>query len=149
MSLADRVAVMKDGVIVQYDAPMKIYAEPATTFVGGFIGNPPMNFVSAPVADAKVTIGGHSFSAPSGARGKVTVGIRAEDLEVGFEGIGAKVKVVEPLGPNQLITLAVDESTVRLDAPNTLRVASGQSIRIAPRAGALRWFDAETGARLQ
>ena len=46
MSLADRIAVMHGGEIVQYATPMEVYANPATTFVGGFIGNPPMNFLS-------------------------------------------------------------------------------------------------------
>ncbi len=148
MSLADRVAVMKDGVIVQYDVPMRVYADPRTRFVGGFIGSPPMNFVEVAVQGTEVVLGGKRFEAPRAAGASVTVGIRAEDMEAAADGIAVTVRVVEPLGPNQLVTLSLDDAVIRLDAPNTQRFTPGETIRVAPRPGALRWFDTETGVRI-
>ncbi len=56
------------------------------------------------------------------------------------------MKVVEPLGPSQLVTVEIDGQMARVEAPNALSLAMGQPIALRPRPGALRWFAAETGA---
>jgi multiple sugar transport system ATP-binding protein len=147
MGLADRVAVMQEGRIVQYDRPMQIYQHPATTFVAGFIGNPPMNLLrTAPRPDGKVGLGNWSFEAPGSPA--VLLGVRAEELDIVEPGaaIDATVKVVEPLGPSQLVTVEIDGQMARVEAPNARALAMGQPIALRPRPGALRWFAAETGA---
>ncbi len=147
MGLADRVAVMQEGRIVQYDRPMQIYQHPATTFVAGFIGNPPMNLLkTVRRPDGKVTLGNWSFEAP-GAEAML-LGVRAEELDIVEPGaaVDATVKVVEPLGPSQLVTVEIDGQMARVEAPNARSLAMGQPIALRPRPGALRWFAAETGA---
>ncbi len=149
MGLADRVAVMQEGRIVQYDRPMQIYQHPATTFVAGFIGNPPMNLLKAERrADGKVGLGNWGFEAPGD--GAVLLGVRAEELDIVEPGaaIDATVKVVEPLGPSQLVTVEIDGQMARVDAPNATALAMGQPIALRPRPGALRWFAADTGASI-
>jgi multiple sugar transport system ATP-binding protein len=146
MGLADRVAVMQEGSIIQYAPPMEIYAEPASTFVAGFIGNPPMNKLACQRDGAAAMIGGARFAAPGS--GSVLMGVRAEDLSVGSDGMAAKVKVVEPLGPSQLVTVEIDGQMARLDASNQTPLAPGQDIRLKPRDGSLRWFSPETGLRV-
>ncbi len=149
MGLADRVAVMQEGRIVQYDRPMQIYQHPATTFVAGFIGNPPMNLLKAERRpDGKVGLGNWSFEAPGA--GAVLLGVRAEELDIVEPGaaIDATVKVVEPLGPSQLVTVEIDGQMARVDAPNATALAMGQPIALRPRPGALRWFAADTGASI-
>ncbi len=149
MGLADRVAVMQEGRIVQYDRPMQIYQHPATTFVAGFIGNPPMNLLKAERrADGKVGLGNWGFAAPGD--GAVLLGVRAEELDIVEPGaaIDATVKVVEPLGPSQLVTVEIDGQMARVDAPNATALAMGQPIALRPRPGALRWFAADTGASI-
>ena len=149
MGLADRVAVMQEGRIVQYDRPMQIYQHPATTFVAGFIGNPPMNLLKAERRpDGKFSLGRWSFEAPGD--GAVLLGVRAEELDIVEPGaaIDAIVKVVEPLGPSQLVTVEIDGQMARVEAPNAAALAMGQPIALRPRPGALRWFAADTGASL-
>ncbi len=149
MGLADRVAVMQEGRIVQYDRPMQIYQHPATTFVAGFIGNPPMNLLkTVRRPDGKAGLGNWSFEAPGDA--DILLGVRAEELDIVEPGaaIDATVKVVEPLGPSQLVTVEIDGQMARVEAPNALSLAMGQPIALRPRAGALRWFAAGTGASI-
>ncbi len=149
MGLADRVAVMQEGSIIQYEKPMQIYQQPASTFVAGFIGNPPMNLMKAPRrADGKVMLGNWSFEAPG--TGDILLGVRAEELDIVAPGaaIDATVKVVEPLGPSQLVTVEVDGQMARVDAPNAASLAMGQRIALRPKPGALRWFNPEGGVRI-
>ncbi|MFY7962812.1 MAG: ABC transporter ATP-binding protein [Elsteraceae bacterium] len=148
MGLADRVAVMQEGRIVQYEPPMQVYAQPASTFVAGFIGNPPMNLLAAKRDGAGAALlGGASFAAPGA--GPILLGVRAEELELVETGAGmqAKVRVVEPLGPSQLVTVEIDGQMARLDLSNRERVAPGDRIGLSPRPGALRWFNPEGGLR--
>jgi multiple sugar transport system ATP-binding protein len=149
MGLADRVAVMQEGSIIQYEKPMQIYQQPASTFVAGFIGNPPMNLMKAPRrGDGKVMLGNWSFEAPGA--GDILLGVRAEELDIVAPGaaIDATVKVVEPLGPSQLVTVEVDGQMARVDAPNAASLAMGQKIALRPKPGALRWFSPEGGAKI-
>ncbi|MBA2277745.1 MAG: ABC transporter ATP-binding protein, partial [Chloroflexia bacterium] len=117
MSLGDRIAVMREGRIIQCGTPMEVYDRPATQFVGGFMGNPPMNFLRARLdrvdGQARVMVGDHSLAAPAGLGDRtgsdLLVGIRAENIEANIdghseEGFIAETIVVEPLGSHQLIT---------------------------------------------
>ncbi|MEJ4133125.1 sn-glycerol-3-phosphate ABC transporter ATP-binding protein UgpC [Corynebacterium mastitidis] len=118
MTMGDRVAVLKDGVLQQVASPQDIYERPANAFVAGFIGSPAMNFFRAEVTGDGVFIGGGGLRLPlaagqsavaagevgglagtEGARG-LAVGIRPEDLAVGApgEGLAARVQHVEHLG---------------------------------------------------
>ncbi len=146
MGLADRVAVMQEGSIIQYAPPMEIYAEPASTFVAGFIGSPPMNLLAAERGQGGATLGGMVLPAPGA--GDILLGVRAEDLTLADEGFAARVRVVEPLGPSQLVTVDIDGQMARVDVPNQQKVAPGDAIRLAMREGALRWFDKDTGLRV-
>ena len=95
MSLADRIAVMHRGEIVQYDAPTAVYHQPATTFVGGFLGNPSMNFLRP---NGTGQIGGLSFQSPNE---QAVLGIRPEDIQIvtnAEAAMRAQVSVVELLG---------------------------------------------------
>ena len=138
MSLADRIAIMSGGRIVQYDTPLRIYQDPATMFCGGFIGNPPMNFVRPPPG----------LGPPAGARA-VRLGIRPEDLvPVAAPGPGrfsGRVLVVEPLGPHTLLSVQLDQERLRVAVEPDRPVRPGDTIHLEPRPERLRWFDAESG----
>jgi multiple sugar transport system ATP-binding protein len=149
MGLADRVAVMQEGRIVQYARPMDIYQQPASTFVAGFIGNPPMNLLKSPrQPDGAVKLGNWPFMAPG--QGDILLGVRAEDLDVVEPGaaIDATVRVVEPLGPSQLVTVEIDGQMARVDVANQRTLTPGEKLGLRPKQGALRWFAADGGARL-
>src|ERR671910_1551841 len=93
LSMGDRIAVMNKGRIVQLGNPLEVYDNPSDTFVGGFIGTPPMNFLDASVSlnggPATVTVSGGSFALPDASRELVgrelLLGIRAESIEVETE----------------------------------------------------------------
>jgi multiple sugar transport system ATP-binding protein len=139
MSLADRIAVMYGGEIVQYDAPPKVYTDPASSFVGGFIGNPPMNFISN--ADVQRALG---VSAPN-AQAK-TLGIRPEDLELSSnseDGLDIEAKVVEMLGASQQVNSRIGEELIRVSCAANPIIEPGSRIRVRARAAQARWYDAQ------
>jgi len=157
MSLADRIAVMWNGEIVQYDVPIKVYQEPETTFVGGFIGSPPMNFLDLRIerqgGEAAGRLGDARISVPDTAAGHLRLGVRPEDLEVlpsgrGESGLAGEVVVVEPLGPHLQLTARVDGQTVRVTAPADLDVRPGSRVTLRPNPARLRWFDPDSGRAL-
>ena len=143
MSLADRIAIMNQGVIVQCDTPLEIYRNPATTFVAGFIGNPPMNFVPArAVQDGVFEALGHRLCGPRG-HSTLTLGVRPEDLQAAHEGFGIDVAVVEPLGAHTLITAFVgDQKQVfRAALDSSLHYQAGQRLQLTPSVDRVRWYD--------
>jgi multiple sugar transport system ATP-binding protein len=135
MSLGDRIAVMHGGEIVQYAPPPEVYRQPATEFVGGFIGNPPMNFLKA--GDAQRALG---VTPPAGAQ---TLGIRPEDLDLASEGLSFDAKVVEMLGASQQVTTRVGNELVRVSLGIEPPVHAGQRLTVRARAGCARWYDAQ------
>ncbi|RIH86486.1 ABC transporter ATP-binding protein [Calidithermus roseus] len=153
MSLADRIAVMNAGRVVQYDEPMKVYQEPADTFVGGFIGSPPMNFLRLPVEGSQARIQSLTLELPSSPPGKdVLLGVRPEDLEAHLEpqpqSFPARVLVVEPLGSHLLLTLAYEQQQLKVTVPPDFAAKSGQTLWLRPQPGRLRWLDPASGQSL-
>ena len=158
LSMGDRIAVMNSGRIVQVDNPLAVYDQPADTFVGGFIGTPPMNFVAAQViangAAPTAQLSGGTLPLGEDARplaGKdVVLGIRAESINVqttpGDGMIRASVVVVEPLGSHNLLTVRTGDDTLKVSTPPNLFPAPESDVwlQIAPER--IRWMDAVTGA---
>lgn len=162
MSLGDRIAVMRDGQIVQCGTPMEVYEHPATEFVGGFLGSPPMSFLKVRLetidGELRAMLGDHGLPAPAilanhGAR-DVLLGIRAENIEAipipldgGAKpgGLVSRTLVVELLGSQMLVTGEIGDQQVkvlvRADAP----IRAGDALVLRPEADKLRWFDAESG----
>ncbi|APF39353.1 sugar ABC transporter ATP-binding protein (plasmid) [Chelatococcus daeguensis] len=148
MSLADRIAVMHEGRIVQAAPAPEVYHHPATRFVGSFIGNPPMNFLPASREGQGARVAGHLFRHAPASDGALAFGIRPEDLGPAGEGFAGRVKVVEPLGPHQLVTMDLAGHLFRAVLDNDLAVRPGETLVLAPRPGRARWFDADSGASL-
>lgn len=138
MSLADRIAVMHGGEIVQYATPMEVYANPATTFVGGFIGNPPMNFLPLS-GELEPALG----TTPPG--NAAQLGIRPEDIVVTDASAASwslKVGVVEALGPHKQVSGKLGDAWLRVTVDTNLDVKRGDELPIRPNAPRLRWYDA-------
>jgi len=160
MSMGDRIAVMREGAIEQCEPPMQLYTNPASQFVGGFIGSPPMNFLKGRTRGG--VFEGDGFRLPldggEGAPGRaplrvedgreLLLGIRAEQIRFGDGGIPARVQVVEPLGPTALVTVLVGAAPVKVEAPVTTPVRPDQSVSLAFDSANIRWMDASTGAAL-
>ena len=147
MSLADRISVMNTGRIVQAATPIEVYRNPATRFVGSFIGNPPMNFLpAAKTGNGKWQVAGVSFDGPETSRNTLEFAIRPEDLDIGPGGLAATVRLVEPLGAHILLSCKVDGTPFRAVVDSELAVSPGDTLSLIPKPGRVRWFDPETGA---
>jgi multiple sugar transport system ATP-binding protein len=137
MTMGDRVAVLKDGILQQCASPRELYDNPANAFVGTFIGSPSMNVIAAPIVDGGVKMNG--FTVPverafldKAASGKVIVGVRPEDLSLSTEGADMTVTLVEELGADTYVygTYKAEDGT------NVDLVARGQGMH-APKIGAV------------
>jgi multiple sugar transport system ATP-binding protein len=149
MSLADRIAVMNQGKIVQAASPVEVYRNPAARFVGSFIGSPPMNFLPATKgANGSWNVAGLTLHGPKADREQIEFAIRPEDLEPGSEGLQATVRVVEPLGAHTLATCDVNGTLFRAILDSDVIVDVGDRLTLAPKQDRIRWFDPETANAL-
>jgi multiple sugar transport system ATP-binding protein len=178
MTLGQRVAVMRDGRILQVDTPQALYGRPANLYVAAFIGSPAMNLVEAELADGTVELAGFRFPVSQPGSGRVVVGIRPEAFEDAafadplLPRIEVAVEVVEDLGPDTHVIFPVDappvdttevrEAAGDADAllPDgrslfTARVSPetsarvGTTMRLAVDPSKFHFFDRETGVRLE
>ena len=154
MTMADRIVVMKSGVVQQVGTPEEVYETPVNAFVAGFIGSPSMNFLPARLeAGVLLLDDGERIEAATlfsvlPDDGPVTLGVRPEHFEVvpQGEGLPIEVRLVEPLGSDTLVhtQLAGEETIVRVDPD--LRPQAGQRLAIRPLRGKAHLFDSESGA---
>ena len=138
MTLADRIVVMKDGYVQQVGTPYELYYQPENVFVAGFIGEPPMNFVTGVVTDGKITFGSNRLDVAKklgdkAARyegKKLVLGFRPESIELGaVEGacqVEATVELTEMLGDNTNIYITADEdkAILKVDPHDTPEIDS-------------------------
>ena len=159
MTLADRIAVMKDRVIQQLGTPDEIYSKPVNTFVARFVGSPAMNLIPAigkvEAGTLLADIGGQTFSVVTdnsfAAGHALSIGIRPEHLVVdsvnrnGLEGV---IDVIEPMGAEKLVWIRQGEQVLcaRLDTGFSQKVGDSVWLSAAPQN--IHVFDRETGVRL-
>jgi multiple sugar transport system ATP-binding protein len=149
MTMGDRIAVMRDGILQQVAPPREIYENPANMYVAGFIGSPTMNFIPVTVSGTTAKASGFELELPR-APGveKGILGIRPEALDEhareGHGGMDLKVEVVEVLGSDQFLygTVGGDAITARVDP--ALKVSPGDRVRLGVDMRRLHLFDAET-----
>ncbi|ATP43493.1 sugar ABC transporter ATP-binding protein [Pseudomonas putida] len=166
MTLGDKVAVMKDGIIQQFGTPQQIYNDPANQFVASFIGSPPMNFIPARLARqegrllALLDSGQARCELPLGLASddldgrEIILGIRPEQIALGagegngLPGIRADVQVTEPTGPDLLVFVTLNQTKVccRLAPDVACRVGDSLNLQFDPARVLL--FDAASGERL-
>ena len=155
MTMGQRIAVMKDGVVQQIDSPNNLYQQPANVFVGGFIGTPAMNFLDAAVANGTAT--GPDFSLAldaarrevAGTRERLHVGIRPEHLhlagnEADAQSLKGEVEVVEPLGALTMIQVRVGDTKVTAQIEPHQQVEMGDTVALTCAADKLYLFDTES-----
>ncbi len=147
MGLSDRIAVMYGGRIDQLGTPLEVYAKPATRFVGSFMGNPPMNFLTAEARNGAVSIGGMSLKSPVN-DGAVEIGLRGEDTTLATSrqnAIAMLVRAVEPMGSHLLVTGTISGQPTRVVAPPATIMAAGTEIGLTVDPARLTWIDPKTG----
>jgi len=150
MGLADRIAVLHAGHIQQVGPPAEVYAFPATTFVGGFVGSPPMNFLSLPVENGSVRLGALALVSPTRSDGEIVLGVRPEDLEpaAAAEGFPFAVRVAEPLGSHITLTGETVGQRLRVVVPPDTPVRVGATMHLRPRHDRIVWMDPASGAAI-
>jgi ABC-type sugar transport system ATPase subunit len=136
MTMGDRIAVMRDGVLQQIGTPEQIYMRPANTFVAGFIGSPAMNLIPAPV----LGLGADSLLA-----GFRPEHVKLESARNGSVGFQAEVEVVEYLGDEQLAHLRLGECSLVAKLPVDQRLEPGTDAAFTVARDAVSFFAAETG----
>ena len=158
MTMADRIVVMRAGVIEQIGTPLELYDFPANAFVGSFIGSPAMNLVKCTIANGDtgpvcVTAGNQILarlpvSARVEAGARVEVGIRPEDLEVGDRGPNAEIVVVEPTGPETQVSANLDGQLITMVLKGRAQLSRGEKISLRIDTAKMHLFDGETGKRI-
>jgi multiple sugar transport system ATP-binding protein len=155
MTMADRIVVLRAGVVEQIGTPLELYNEPANEFVAGFIGSPKMNFLPARVAAndghavAVMLPGGSRVDLPLATSAAVgtdmKLGIRPEGVLVDAAGpVAGQVSVVEHLGSETLVYVDVgDGNLLTVKAAPNLPAAVGDSIRLSLEGTHLHAFDRE------
>jgi multiple sugar transport system ATP-binding protein len=156
MTMGDRVAVLRDGVLQQCAAPRELYRSPANMFVAEFIGSPAMNLFTLPAVEHSVSLGDWPIQVPreiADSAGEIVVGIRPEHFEIGDLGIKMQVDVVEELGADAYLYGRVTRSDNAVDQPVVVRVdgrnppVRGTRLRIHPQGGHVHFFSVD-GRRL-
>jgi multiple sugar transport system ATP-binding protein len=158
MTMGDRVAVLKDGVLQQADTPLNLYDKPANLFVAGFIGSPAMNLLRARNNDGRAKVGDVEVpldrAAAAKGKGEITVGVRPENWRIVDEGEGipVKVTVVEELGADAYVygtsgaEGTPDNVIIRIDARKNHQ--KGETLYVTTDPEHVHLFDTESGERL-
>ncbi len=162
MTMGDRVAVLKDGLLQQVDTPLNLYDQPRNVFVAGFIGSPAMNLMAATVTEEGAKVGDLTIPLDPGTRSKlegdkeVTVGIRPEAFTmVGSDepGLDATINVVEELGADAFVYASLagsSEGEGEVVARHEARSVPqrGKPIRLGVLREKIHLFSVSTGQRL-
>ena len=161
MALTDRIAVLNDGKLQQFDTPLTVFNHPANEFVAGFLGEPPMNiFTVEPDNNRRLVIPGTEFALPMtsnieqllGKRSKIKLGIRPWGVRVNqssSNGLLGTVSVIEDLGDETRAGVRYGELLLITSIPTTDRYKPGSRVQLTFNDEDLNLFDIETGARLQ
>jgi multiple sugar transport system ATP-binding protein len=159
MSMADRIAVLNEGVLLQVDTPENVYNHPANLFVAGFVGSPRMNFLDCRLDDGARMLAGDGWQMSlsdeqldhlRGQTGVLVLGVRPEDVELraGANGDGylpAQVYVTEPLGDRTIVDMHIGQATVKVKAEPDFAAASGDSLGMRFDPARIHVFDKVTG----
>lgn len=152
MTLADRVVIMKSGVVQQVGTPVEIYDRPANAFVASFIGSPAMNLMDGDIRDGIFRAPHTEIADLTFPDGPVTLGYRAEDASLALTGngqINAPIYTIELLGDSTMVSVRVGGALVCVKADKTYRAKIGESVSISVPHSICHLFDAKTGARIE
>jgi multiple sugar transport system ATP-binding protein len=149
MTMGDRVAVLRDGVLQQCAEPRELYRRPANVFVAGFMGSPAMNLFTLPVIDGAVSLGDCAIPVAreiADANHEVVVGVRPEHFQVGDSGVEIEVDVIEELGADTYLYGRIIASSNTTQQSVITRVAGsspvrrGSRLRVHPDGEQLHFF---------
>ncbi len=151
MTLADRVVIMKKGVVQQVGTPVEIYDRPANSFVASFIGNPAMNLIDGEIKNGVFTTDNTRVEGLTAPDGKATLGFRAEDATLAADGEGqitAPIYTLELLGDATMVSVRIGQSLVAVKADKTFRAEIDDMVSISVPSQICHVFSADTGQRI-
>ncbi|MEP5091817.1 MAG: ATP-binding cassette domain-containing protein, partial [Paracoccaceae bacterium] len=150
MTLADRVVIMKAGVVQQVGTPVDIYDRPANAFVASFIGNPAMNLMEGELSGGTFAAKNVEITGLDAADGPVTLGFRAEDASVVESGgqINAPIYTMELLGDATMVSVRIGGALVSVKADKNYRAEIDDMVSISVPNEHCHLFEAKTGARI-
>jgi sn-glycerol 3-phosphate transport system ATP-binding protein/multiple sugar transport system ATP-binding protein len=152
MTLADRLVVLRAGVVEQIGAPLEVYERPVSRFVAGFLGSPAMNFVDVEVEHGRARANAVEVAVDGNASGPAVLGLRPQDLSLvadGEPGLSLRIEVVEAMGFEAYVhgVVAGKPFVARLSPEELARAQVGETVRLAPKH--MHLFDRETGRSLR
>jgi multiple sugar transport system ATP-binding protein len=167
MTMGDRIAVFKDGIILQLDTPQRLYQRPANTFVATFVGSPKMNLVpgtltvNASLATLRYADASHSFAASRlsevnvGRDHEVEVGIRPQDIHWTKDApsrcthnLRGAITAIETTGPETYVTVEIAGMSLACRFPSFAGIAPGQAVELAMDPDDIYVFDRASGRNL-
>ena len=165
MTMADRIAVISDGHLQAFDTPDDLFHRPRTLFIAGFVGNPPMNFVSVTIRHengvyhAVTEDGALVMEVPlnraekvlASGKEQITMGIRPQDVRLDLKAsspVKGEVYSIEPLGDNDLINVHVGAQSLFLLANPENRMSLDDTVHVNFKAQNVQFFDPDTGHSL-
>jgi multiple sugar transport system ATP-binding protein len=159
LTLADRIAVIKDRIIQQLGTPREIYQRPANRFVASFVGSPGMNFVAGALrfetggavftaSDFKFPLQGYEFSTAPLHGADVELGVRPEHIEVAANGRELSIEMVEPMGSDLLAWSKLGGASISLRLPAESRSRPGDRLAVTISPAKVSLFDRTSGRRL-
>ncbi|WP_417249105.1 ABC transporter ATP-binding protein [Celeribacter sp.] len=158
LTLADRIAIMKDGLIQQLDTPHGIYDKPRNKYVADFIGSPSMNFIEGDVdggvfsaGDLKIDLKGYEFTPAGKTGGPAWFGIRPEHVYVGVDQpfqMEVTAEIVEPMGADTLVWTHVEGTPFRIRLDGQANVKTGDKLIVGFDPVRASMFDKATEERL-
>lgn len=144
MTMADKIVVMRDGIIEQMGTPLDLYDQPRNIFVAGFIGSPAMNFIGGASTDAGfMTADGMLLPTPKHSAQAVIYGIRPEHLNLDSGGIEIEVVVLEPTGSETLVLGKLGKQPIAGVFRERITALPGSKIRVSPDVSLVHLFDAD------
>ena len=164
MTLADRIAIMKNGIIQQLDTPHVVYNHPVNLFVAGFIGSPTMNFLKGNIDGAgepsfgldniKVPLGAYKFEKATGKVAEGILGVRPEHIAVGDDAkkmpftLDSEIEIVEPKGSDTVAWTKIAGQSVTFRCSSEIPLAPGQKVLLGFDPSRASLFDAVSGLRV-
>jgi multiple sugar transport system ATP-binding protein len=159
LTLADRIAVIKDRIIQQLSTPQEIYQRPANRFVASFVGSPTMNFVAGTLRfdageaiftanDFKLPLQGYEFLTAPIAGADVELGVRPEHIELAANGRELSIEMVEPMGSDLLAWSKLGGAPISLRFPGESRCRTGDRVAVTISPAKVSLFDRTSGRRL-
>ncbi len=153
MTLASRVAILKQGVLQQIDTPKNIYDDPANRFVAGFMGSPTMNFLKGRLVEGHFVMPGCRIEkVGQNSRRDVILGVRPEDMQIVTQGrsqLDAVIYSVELTGDQTIVTAKMEDDYVIVRENKEYDGAIDQPVKIRVVESKVYLFDAETGDRIR